>query len=393
MTQITAPQDCTGCQACRLICPKHCIRMAEDDEGFQVPEIDQTLCTDCGLCVSRCPQNTRPACTQNNCRKVLGARYKDDALLLKSASGGVFVGMAKKILETPGNAVFGCAFDENMVARHVCVTDFKDIEPLQSSKYVQSDAGDTYSQAKNFLEEGKTVFYTGTPCQIAGLYAFLGKNYDNLLTADLICHGVPSPLLFKRYIHRLGKNFGGKIIYYDFRNKEKHGWGIMTKTKTKTKTKTLIPYTDSYYNSFLENFTLRECCYRCHYGNPHRPADCTLGDFWGIENAHPAFFDIRGVSVVLVNTEKGENFFKGVAHGFEVLESTLDKAAQTNLTQPSPRPALRDTAYSNIQDESSAFNAPCYKINKKVILKNFIKKITPRFVIAAYKSIKKGIKH
>ena len=150
MMQITNSKNCTGCQACRLICPKQCISMVEDDEGFQIPEIDQKNCTNCGLCAKRCPENTHTNSIKTTALKILGARLKDDKLLSKSTSGGVFVGIAKKILETPGNAVFGCAFDENMVARHVCVTDFKNIEPLQSSKYVQSDVGDTYLQTKKF---------------------------------------------------------------------------------------------------------------------------------------------------------------------------------------------------------------------------------------------------
>jgi len=200
---------------------------------------------------------------QHKIIRVLGAKNKNDALRVKSASGGVFSGIATHILETPGNAVFGCAFDENIVARHVCATDINGLPPMQSSKYVQSDVGDTYKQAKNLLENGVTVLYSGAPCQIAALYAFLGGDYDNLLTVDFICHGVPSPLLFKRYIEWLGKKMKGTIINYNFRDKTHYGWGLVANAKTKKRQKTFFPKMDPYYITFYNNSTLRECCYSC----------------------------------------------------------------------------------------------------------------------------------
>jgi coenzyme F420-reducing hydrogenase beta subunit len=220
--------------------------MTEDAEGFLVPHINEAVCTDCGLCAAHCPQNAKPAF--HKVQKVLGARLKNDKVLSESASGGVFSGLAIKILnEYPGSAVFGCAFDEDLVARHICVTDITNIELLQSSKYVQSDINDTYLQVETLLKSGKAVFLSGTPCQIAGLYAYIRRDYDNLYTADLFCHGVPSPLLFKRYLERLGKLYGEKITFYDFRNKDKSGWGfrwrwrlgygLQIKVQTKTKTK------------------------------------------------------------------------------------------------------------------------------------------------------------
>jgi len=396
MIDLTSKNECTGCQACRLLCPNHCITMDTDDAGFQIPLIDRANCADCGLCVSRCPESSRMIFPQNDCIKVLAARrYIDDKLLSKSSSGGVFVGIARKVLETPGNAVFGCAFDANMVARHICVTDIKDIAPLQSSKYVQSDTGDTYLQTRTLLEEGKTVFYTGTPCQIAGLYAFLEKDYDNLLTADLICHGVPSPLLFKRYINRLSKKFGENVINYNFRSKDKNGWGLNLILETETRTKAIMWQTDPYYLSFLENRTLRECCYICKYASHHRVADITLGDFWGIELEHPEFYDRSGVSVILVNTTKGDNFFETVYNDFDIIESDFEKVVKKNmnLRKPSPRSKLRDIAYKNIWNENiDVFKGPAYKINKKAYMKAYLKKTMPFFLIKTIKKIKSKIR-
>jgi coenzyme F420-reducing hydrogenase beta subunit len=362
--------------------------MVEDEEGFQIPQIDQARCADCGCCAKRCPQNERPSFKPYKRVQVFGAKLKDNEILSKSASGGVFAGIAAEVLDERGNAVFGCAFDANMVARHICVTDIGDLAPCQSSKYVQSDVGDTYLRAREYLEAGKRVFYSGTPCQIAGLYAYLGKDYDGLITADLICHGVPSPLLFKRYIAWLGERFGDKIIYYDFRNKQKHGWGLMIKTKTKTKT--IMPDSDPYYNAFLETKTLRECCYSCRYADTDRVGDITLGDFWGVENAHPKFYDPKGVSLVLVNTEKGERLFRSLESKFHIIESKLEYAMQINLKQPSPRHKQRDFIYKNIGDEDiDVFKSASFKPSIKTAIKWRIKSVTPLFALRVYRKMKR----
>lgn len=394
MTQITEDKNCTACGACSLLCPLGCIEMVGDKEGFFVARINEK-CTDCGLCAARCPANNSAAFLRDTHVKVIGARLKNDMLLKKSASGGVFAGIAAEILKTQGNAVFGCAFDEKIVAWHVCVTDFKNIGPCQSSKYVQSDVGDTYLQAKEFLDDGKTVFYTGCPCQIAGLYAFLGADYKNLLTADLICHGVPLPLLFKKYLDWLGKKLGGEITGYNFRSKMNSGWGLEAQTATKTKTEFIFPWADPYYNAFIKNNTLRECCYICPYAGERRVADITLGDFWGVELFHSEFYDSRGVSVVIVNTAKGEDFLKKNFVDFHILQSSFENAAAQNhcLQKPSPRPPLRDFAYRDINSETAEiFKGKAYKPDKKAVIKSYIKRVTPLFVVRAYKALKRRIK-
>jgi len=367
--------------------------MCNDSEGFSVPQIDQTRCTDCGICENKCPENVRPAFIENSCTKAFGARHKDDALRIKSASGGVFAGIAINILKNYNGAVFGCAFDNNIVARHICITDAKDIGLLQSSKYVQSDVSDTYLQAKNLLEQGKTVFYTGCPCQIAGLYAFLGKNYDNLLTADLICHGVPSPLLFKRYLGWLGKKLGGNVIYYNFRHKQKNEQGSFIMAKTKTKTKIIPKPNDVHYNAFNAARTLRESCYSCKYASANRVGDITLGDFWGIKDIHPEFRDSReAMSIVLVNNEKGERFVKEIYNEFYVVDSIVSKVlkSQRSLYVPKPRPELRDTAYAHINNETvNIFKEAAFKLSTKAVLKKYI----PPFILKAFRAVKRKLKN
>ena len=398
--------NCTGCQACSLICPTGCIRMEVDHEGFRFPKIDKAECIDCKLCVLRCPDNS-PQFRENSVQRVIGARLKDRELLLKSASGGVFAGIARHVLQTPGSAVFGCAFDKDLdkdldkdsdkdlVARHVCVTDAKDIEPLQSSKYVESDVGDTYTQTKQLLEQEKTVLYSGTPCQIAGLYAFLGRDYDNLFTMDLICHGVPSPLLFKRYVTWLGKKHGGKVIDYSFRSKDKRGWGKCCKVvvKTKSKTKRLYPNLklDPYYSQFLAAGTYRESCYVCKYSASSRVGDITIGDFWGVELAHPGFHSKDGVSVILVNSQKGGDLLNTALINYEIIESTFDNAAiyQGNLSKPTKRPEVRDTALQDIHNDDVSFlEKGCYRISGIKRIRQMYT-FVPSFIRRAYRNIQK----
>ncbi|MDR0764481.1 MAG: Coenzyme F420 hydrogenase/dehydrogenase, beta subunit C-terminal domain [Synergistaceae bacterium] len=225
---------CTGCRCCAQTCPCRAISVIDDEEGFPAPKIDEGLCTNCGLCKERCPENNNPAV--NAPVKVFGARYKlDDKKLYESASGGVFLALAEKFLVEGKALVFGAALDKNNVCRHIGIRDIAGITPLQSSKYVQSDTLDTFDETKQALDHGLKVLYSGTPCQIAGLHAYFGKDYDNLYTVDVICHGVPSPALFEKYIQMLEEQEeDGKIIYFNFRSKYRTGWnvrGYMTKTK------------------------------------------------------------------------------------------------------------------------------------------------------------------
>lgn len=234
----------------------------------------------------------------------------------------------------------------------ILVTDEAEREKLQSSKYVQSDPKDSYTKVKQRLSEGKRVLFTGTPCQIAGLYAFLGGNPENLYTVDLICHGVPSPKFFKKYLEYQNKQTAGRVIYFNFRSKDKRGWGTqyLLKTKTKTKTKTLS--LDRYGKHFMDGDCYRESCYQCAYANTSRVGDLTVGDFWGIAKSHPCFNSPKGVSSVFVNTEKGQKLFEMMRVLAEVEEATLEEGMvkQHNLVQPSNRPVTRDTFYKSIDE-------------------------------------------
>lgn len=348
---MTITEFCTGCRACEQLCPKQCISMKSNKEGFLTAEIDENVCIHCGLCQKRCPQNNMP--DKHNPIKVLAVRYKKDKELKNSASGGAFVALAHQILEQNG-VVFGAAYGEDWKVGHIAVRKEEDLYKLQGSKYVQCDTLHTYSEVKTLLSEGKKVLFSGTPCQIGGLRGFLRKDYDNLFTVDLICHGVASPKLFQKYIEWLGKETKGKILYYNFRDKS-GGWGLGYKAKTKTKTKTKTANLDPYYYHFLKGDTYRECCYRCRYCTQERISDMTVGDYWGIEREHPKFYSTKGVSVMLLNTEKALNCFEQAKSMFYIQESTFKQASRNNhnLLSPTKRTLLRDTVYNQLDDRNT----------------------------------------
>lgn len=339
---------CTGCRACEQLCAHHAIVMISDKEGFVTACIDEGKCVECGLCSKRCPQNNLIGKSEPIAS--LAVRDKDDEELVVSASGGAFAAAARVILQH-GGIVVGAAYNDDMTVGHIVVERLDDLYKVQSSKYVQSNTMATYSQVKAMLREGREVLYSGTPCQIGGLRAYLRKDYDTLYTMDLICHGVASPKLFAKYLVWLGGKMKGKIIGYDFRDKSL-GWGLDYMTKTKTKTKTKPSTLDPYYYHFLKGTTYRECCYRCNYCTKERVGDITIGDYWGIEKEHPEFYSTKGVSCLLVNTEKGERLWSIVKDEFETLESTFGQVAKANhnLTRPTQRTPLRDVIYQHIDD-------------------------------------------
>ncbi len=371
---------CVGCRACELSCPQSCIEMKMNEEGFLYPVIDEEKCTECGLCVNKCAQAHKRE-QQRKPLVVYALKNKDHESIMKSASGGASDVIAKAILDR-GGCVYGAAYTDEFYVQHVEVCEDKDRQKIQSSKYVQSDLLDCYKKAKEKLERGIIILFTGTPCQIDGLYHYLGREYDNLYTIDLICHGVPSPIFFQKYIEYMSKKMKGKVIYYNFRSKEKRGWGTqyVAKTKTKTKTKTLV--LDKYGKSFMSGNCYRESCYCCEYANLNRPADITVGDFWGIEKCHPDFFSEKGVSVVLVNSEKGSILIDWIHEGIEAISCSLDDVIkkQGNLIRSTERTRSRDMFYHEFTDENYVD-----KIKVGLQLKERLKRVLPSSFVVKIK--------
>ena len=220
--EIKKKVDCTGCRACEQICPVKCITMKEDKEGFIFPYVDEEKCINCGLCKKKCPQINYKLEKRDS--KVYAVKTKEKSISQNSTSAGIAYILGKYIIQNNG-CVFGCTYNDVLEPIQIMVENEKDLEKLRGSKYVFSNTMHTYTQVKDVLEQQKKVLYVGTPCQIAGLKSFLGRDYEELLLVDIVCHGVPSAKIFKKYIEFLEKKYEKKVVNYEFRNKDKARWG------------------------------------------------------------------------------------------------------------------------------------------------------------------------
>ena len=291
--------SCCGCSACAIACPKQCISMKADQEGFLYPEINQDLCVQCGKCRKVCPViNQKCTDTEPDCYV---AYSKDDSVRRSSSSGGIFTELALLTLQDNG-VVFGAALDKDLKVHHQSAVSPEEIRPLRGSKYVQSDMEDTYLSVKEALAAGKPVYFSGTPCQVAGLYTYLGFRPSNLTTQDIICHGVPSPLVWEKYV-----NTYQQAEAAEFRNK-KYGWHYFSmhiRTPRKNYYKRLDE--DFYLKLFLDNTTLRPICYDCPIKARGSQADITLADCWSLDRVTEKVVDTdKGLSIVIANTENGK---------------------------------------------------------------------------------------
>ncbi len=356
MTQYLLTKDltkCCGCSACEQVCPKNAIALKSNEEGFLYPVLDEELCIKCGLCRSVCHYDNKSHLKEPE--EVYAVQYKESDILKKSSSGAVFSAFADFILEK-GGAVAGCVFDESFKAVHIVTEDNELVVKMRGSKYVQSNMGNSFKQAKEYLENGQPVLFTGTPCQVAGLKTYLKKDYENLYTVDLICHGVPSPLLLEEYIKKIKKE-KGELISLKFRNKERNGWcsqGSVTYTsKGKSKSFTITPFNDSYYNLYyMENCVSRYSCYSCPYATQKRVSDVTIGDYWNIDEKLSLNEYKDGMSVALINTEKGNELFSEVKNKLRFYKSDLEHAVKGNgnLKAPNKMPEKREYIYKSIRE-------------------------------------------
>jgi len=298
--------------------------MKEDNEGFLYPQVEASTCIDCGLCEIVCPIINHGE--QRQPIHAYAAKNKNEEIRLKSSSGGIFTLIAEQIINDDG-VVFGACFDEYWNVVHGFTETVEGLEKFRGSKYVQSRIGDSYKEAEHFLKEGRYVLFSGTPCQIAGLKRFLRKEYENLLTVDIICHGVPSPKVWRKYLlEKMGANLIKNISFRD----KSLGWKNYSLKIHSACGEDVFEtlHENIYLQGFLKNLYLRPSCYNCKFKCGQSGSDISLGDYWGVENISPLFFDDKGVSLVLVYTSKGEHYFS--LDVVETEEANLDLAKHYN---------------------------------------------------------------
>lgn len=353
MLELSDKKSCSGCHACANACPKQCIRMKADAEGFLYPEIDKAQCVDCHLCEKICPILNGACSDPQALQDAYAAYVQDDAVRKSSSSGGIFTLLAEQILGQ-GGVVFGAALAEDCRSvRHIGIETKEQLSLLRGSKYLQSTIGTTYREAKAFLDAGRPVLFTGTPCQIGGLYAYLRKHYDNLLTQDSLCHGAPSPKVWDSYVQLREQAAGAKAKAVSFRSKVT-GWKTysMVMQFENGTAYSSVHREDPFMKGFLSDLYLRPSCHACAFKTKQRQADITLADFWGVQNVLPKLDDNQGTSVIWVHSEKGRALFQQIrqqlnCETIEIGQALVYNSAALNSAQ---EPAGRKRFWAAYQD-------------------------------------------
>lgn len=360
MILIKNKQDCTGCCACKNACPEYAIDMIQDEEGFLYPYVNEKYCKNCGLCERICPVlNTK---TSTKVLHTYASKNRNFEVLKQSSSGGMFSIFAESVLKR-GGVVFGAAYTCDWKVYHTFVDNIGQLDKLRRSKYVQSNVCEIYNKIKEFLDEGRQVLFSGTPCHVAGLKNFLQKDYKSLIAVDVFCHGVASPKVWKMFLE---ENTNIKnIMAIDFRDKS-FGWDksifkIYFKNKNDSIPKlplifSLMPYSMkqklcsgryslSYIKGFLKNLFLRPSCHKCKFKGEEKNSDFTIGDLWGVNEIAPDFYDKNGVSVLTVNSLQGQKIFEDIKYKFLFKEIALDKVIEYNrafVSSVTPNPKRMD---------------------------------------------------
>ena len=361
--------NCSGCGACAQICSKHAIDMVEDNEGFLFPILNQEKCVQCGLCDKICPEVNSHQSNVGEYKQCFAATNKDNDYSRMSATIGACTMMAEYVLSI-GGYVFGVILDEDeWKAKHRCIDNYSLLQEARNSKYIQSDTGSTYSLAKQLLNKDKTILYIGTPCQIAGLKAFLQKEYKKLYTIDLICHGVYSYRLLQKEVDYWSCKFSrGKVSNFRFRSKEKYPWiygGVINFDISNNKSNTHIEihgscsplYRCYAYSGDGINYTLRESCYSCQFRDTNRFGDITIGDAWGMSKKRSELFQKKnlrkGISLILCNTLKGKFLLDHIDSQVNLVELSKNEAFSQDALKSSNRmiPKERYLIYNNLDNE------------------------------------------
>lgn len=388
MIQIEDKSACCGCSACYAICPKQCITLSADKEGFLYPVVNAEVCINCGLCEKVCPVlHPKKKEVQPDVFAVINTNEK---IRLQSSSGGIFTFIAEKVIDE-GGVVFGARFNENWEVVHDYTENKEGLSYFRGSKYVQSNLGNTFNQAKSFLDAGRKVMFTGTPCQIAGLKNFLRKSYDNLLTVDVVCHGVPSPTIWKGYLAWSVKNIYKNqslpkkawelkdvIQNISFRSKEK-GWkNYHVAIEYTNGIRESVPfYQNLYMNAFLSDFSLRPSCYACPAKLENMQGDMTLADFWGIEYLKPEIDDDKGWGLMLIHNESVWKQYDSVSNITKYSLNLSDVIKSNPMIVVSPSLSINRTFFFDLFFKRGLEISYQYTISRKLqirILRNLYRR-------------------
>jgi len=380
---------CTGCGACIASCPKLCISMKEHGLGHMYPAVDTEICIRCGACRRAC-HAVKPFEQATFEGRAFAVQANDRRILAESSSGGVFSLLAEDMLHS-GGVVYGSRWSRGRGAVHARAASFREFSVLRRSKYVHSNTTRIFESVRDDLEAGLRVLFSGTPCQIAALRAFLGGDREGLVVIDLVCHGAPSSGFFEGYLRWFEEEAGKSLVEYNSRDKNVAGWSCLGSYRTEAGPISIIPVDDPYVLTFSQGATFRECCYACPYAGAKRVGDVTLGDFWGVERLHLEVDLDGGISVVLVSTEKGMRMLERACEGSAFVEEVrFEDAARSNanLTSPSSLPPEREQlveAYAVGGFAAVAMLAS--RLYKTEILKNRIKRAVPTSI----KRVVKGV--
>ena len=364
--------NCNGCGICALVCPKKCIKMVEDEEGFLYPKIDKEKCIKCNKCKKIC-SNTNLSEINNKDTKVYAVINKDDNIRRKSSSGGVFWELVKYVIEREG-IVFGACYNERMEVIHDSAITLEECSKFRGSKYVRSNINGSYEKVEKYLKQDKYVLFTGTPCQVNGLLNFLQKDYKKLITCNIICHANPSPKVFKNYIKEKENEKNKKIVNVEFRSKE-NGW---------RKQIPILYYQDGtkeeeniFHKAFSTELINRPSCYKCKFANNPMVGDFTIGDFWGVEEFLKSMDDNKGTSILFVNNDKGKETFKDIKDNFKYEEITVQQALAKNHNKPISINKRR-TKFFKEMNKTGVTIKYLEKYGKKTVLQRIKKKLKIR---------------
>lgn len=390
LPKLCDPLDCTGCGACASICPVDAIAMTPGTDGFVRPVIDTGKCIRCLSCERTCPvlqtDNNSTNCTEP---QVFACWNKDAESRAESSSGGAFSALATAVFSRGGH-VAGAVYDENMKPVHKLCRSIEDLPRLRGSKYVQSEIGDVFREIRQDLQAGIEVLFVGTPCQVAGLRSYLKKDYANLICCDIICHGTPSPLLFRKYLDWVEAQKSIEVTAFNFRDK-KSGW--YDAVRMANHDVCMKGKYDSYFFGFNRNISLRESCYRCPAIGLPRKGDLTIADYWGVGMKYK-FENINeipdGISLIMANDDKGMNLFESAKMYLNWRKGYFDEALCRNqpMIKPSSRPTSRDTFYRDMESmDYEQLRQKYFKISGKAKLIASFREYFPRFCVTGLRKM------